>query len=108
MLLGRVLTYDAAIIEWIIAFGFTFYLLTFAYDLRLSKGVHKYELKGIEPGTPPPAMRTTEDNGALHGNGYPNGAARTGNCNGAAYQNGYGSSPVSAGSKYHPHANRRV
>ena len=30
-----------AIIEWVIAFGYTFYLLTFYYDLRLSRGVHK-------------------------------------------------------------------
>ncbi|KAJ4480040.1 Frag1/DRAM/Sfk1 [Lentinula aciculospora] len=33
-----------AIFEWIIAMGFTFYLLTFYYDLRQSKGVHKGEL----------------------------------------------------------------
>ncbi|KAG6865897.1 hypothetical protein C0991_010730 [Blastosporella zonata] len=30
-----------AILEWIIAFGFTFYLLTFVYDLRQAKGMHK-------------------------------------------------------------------
>lgn len=50
----------AAVIEWIIAFGFTFYILSFAYDLRLSKGVHKFELSGVErlePGEQPPAMR---------------------------------------------------
>lgn len=29
------------IFEWIIAFGYTFYLLSFAYDLRLSKGAHR-------------------------------------------------------------------
>lgn len=49
-----------AVIEWIIAFGFTFYILSFAYDLRLSKGVHKFELSGVErfePGAHPPAMR---------------------------------------------------
>jgi len=47
------------VLEWIIAFGFTFYLLTFAYDLRLSKGVHKFELSGVEPGAPPnPGMRS--------------------------------------------------
>ncbi|KAJ3572553.1 hypothetical protein NP233_g3009 [Leucocoprinus birnbaumii] len=33
-----------AVLEWIIAFGFTFYLLTFFYDLRLSKGVADGEL----------------------------------------------------------------
>ncbi|THH21269.1 hypothetical protein EW146_g235 [Bondarzewia mesenterica] len=32
-----------AILEWIIAFGFTFYLLSFAYDLRLSKNRHNGE-----------------------------------------------------------------
>ncbi|GJE94770.1 Frag1/DRAM/Sfk1 family protein [Phanerochaete sordida] len=30
-----------AVIEWTIAFGYTFYLLTFAYDLRMAKGVHR-------------------------------------------------------------------
>ncbi|KAI0031210.1 Frag1/DRAM/Sfk1 [Vararia minispora EC-137] len=45
-----------AVLEWVIAFGYTLYLLTFAYDLRLSKGVHKYELSGREPKAPPPAM----------------------------------------------------
>ncbi|THV02887.1 hypothetical protein K435DRAFT_817575 [Dendrothele bispora CBS 962.96] len=33
------------ILEWCIAFGFTFYLLTFYFDLRQSKGVHKGELR---------------------------------------------------------------
>jgi len=33
-----------AVLEWTIAFGYTFYLLTFFYDLRMSKGVHKGEL----------------------------------------------------------------
>ncbi|KAF8896588.1 Frag1/DRAM/Sfk1 [Infundibulicybe gibba] len=33
-----------AVLEWTISFGFTFYLLTFYYDLRQSKGVHKGEL----------------------------------------------------------------
>jgi len=28
-----------AVLEWTISFGFSFYLLTFFYDLRLSKGV---------------------------------------------------------------------
>ncbi|KAF7424257.1 hypothetical protein PC9H_009563 [Pleurotus ostreatus] len=32
------------VLEWTIAFGFTFYLLTFFYDLRMSKGVRKGEL----------------------------------------------------------------
>ncbi|KDQ57226.1 hypothetical protein JAAARDRAFT_288911 [Jaapia argillacea MUCL 33604] len=33
-----------AVLEWVIAFGFTTYLLTFWWDLRMSKGVHKGEL----------------------------------------------------------------
>ncbi|KAI0787779.1 Frag1/DRAM/Sfk1 family-domain-containing protein [Fomes fomentarius] len=33
-----------AIVEWTIAYGFTFYLLTFFWDLQMSKGVHKGEL----------------------------------------------------------------
>lgn len=33
------------ILEWCIAFGFTLYLLTFHFDLRQSKGVHKGELR---------------------------------------------------------------
>ena len=35
----------AAVIEWVIAFGFTFYLITFWFDLRASKGFSKGELK---------------------------------------------------------------
>ncbi|KAL0954598.1 hypothetical protein HGRIS_003558 [Hohenbuehelia grisea] len=33
-----------AILEWIIAFGFTISLLTFFYDLRLSKGIRRGQL----------------------------------------------------------------
>ncbi|EIN03782.1 hypothetical protein PUNSTDRAFT_139307 [Punctularia strigosozonata HHB-11173 SS5] len=33
-----------AVLEWTIAFGFTFYLLTFWYDLRMSKGMHRGQL----------------------------------------------------------------
>jgi len=33
-----------AVLEWVISFGFTFYLLTFFYDLRLSKGIAKGQL----------------------------------------------------------------
>lgn len=33
-----------AVVEWVIAFGYTFYLLTFFYDLRMAKGVHKGDL----------------------------------------------------------------
>ncbi|KAJ6570142.1 Frag1/DRAM/Sfk1 [Mycena vulgaris] len=39
-----------AVLEWTISLGFTFYLLTFYYDLRQAKGVHKGELN-------PQAMR---------------------------------------------------
>jgi hypothetical protein len=31
----------AGVLEWVIAFGFTFYLLTFFYDLHMAKGVEK-------------------------------------------------------------------
>ncbi|KAI0326617.1 hypothetical protein GY45DRAFT_1258704 [Cubamyces sp. BRFM 1775] len=37
-------TDPGAILEWLIAFGFTFYLLTFFFDLRMAKGVHKGQL----------------------------------------------------------------
>ncbi|KAH8100069.1 Frag1/DRAM/Sfk1 family-domain-containing protein [Cristinia sonorae] len=33
-----------AVLEWVIAFGYTFYLLTFFYDLRMAKGVRKGEM----------------------------------------------------------------
>ncbi|KAF8640216.1 hypothetical protein AX16_010113 [Volvariella volvacea WC 439] len=40
-----------AVLEWIIGFGFTFYILTFVYDLRQSKGAikHTYNRDRIEP-----------------------------------------------------------
>jgi len=41
---GTNFTDAGAILEWTIALGFTFYLLTFAYDLRMSKGIRKGEL----------------------------------------------------------------
>ncbi|KAI0661619.1 Frag1/DRAM/Sfk1 family-domain-containing protein [Cubamyces menziesii] len=37
-------TDPGAVLEWTIAFGFTFYILTFFFDLRMAKGVHKGEL----------------------------------------------------------------
>ncbi|KZT21674.1 hypothetical protein NEOLEDRAFT_1040832, partial [Neolentinus lepideus HHB14362 ss-1] len=37
-------TNAGAILEWTIAFGYTFFLLTFVYDLHMSKGMHKGEL----------------------------------------------------------------
>ncbi|KAG6888929.1 hypothetical protein C0995_004942 [Termitomyces sp. Mi166 len=33
------------VLEWTIAFGFTFYILTFFYDLRQAKGVRKGQYK---------------------------------------------------------------
>jgi len=38
-----------AILEWAIAFGFTFYLLTFWYDLRQAKGVPRGATKHAQP-----------------------------------------------------------
>jgi hypothetical protein len=40
----HMLTVFTAILEWLIAFGFVFYLLTFYFDLRMSKGMHKGDL----------------------------------------------------------------
>ncbi|KIM84311.1 hypothetical protein PILCRDRAFT_818651 [Piloderma croceum F 1598] len=37
-------TFVGGILEWIIGFGFVFYLLTFYFDLRMSKGMHKGDL----------------------------------------------------------------
>jgi hypothetical protein len=42
-------TFVGGILEWIIAFGFTFYLLTFFYDLRLAKGNYKGKYTGASP-----------------------------------------------------------
>ncbi|KAL0573573.1 hypothetical protein V5O48_008387 [Marasmius crinis-equi] len=44
---GNSATNAGAILEWVISFGFTFYLLTFYVDLRQAKGVHKGELHGV-------------------------------------------------------------
>ncbi|KAA1467568.1 hypothetical protein DENSPDRAFT_856761 [Dentipellis sp. KUC8613] len=41
------------VLEWTIAFLFTLYLLTYAYDLRLSKGRHRNELHDSERLTRP-------------------------------------------------------
>lgn len=47
------------ILEWIIGFGFTFYLLSFVYDLRLSKNRHRGELsrERLTPGRLPEMSR---------------------------------------------------
>ncbi|PIL35690.1 hypothetical protein GSI_02420 [Ganoderma sinense ZZ0214-1] len=34
-----------AVLEWIIAFGFTFYLVTFIWDIRMAKGIQAGELR---------------------------------------------------------------
>ncbi|KAI0368675.1 hypothetical protein BV20DRAFT_969066 [Pilatotrama ljubarskyi] len=97
-------TDPGAILEWIIAFGFTFYVLTFFFDLRMAKGVHKGELsrqrllamqqrgqggaatrEANEAGGPPGA------NGyAGHANGYGNGVAANGYQGGGYAANGHG------------------
>jgi len=41
---SRTSTNVAGVLEWTIAFGYTLYLLTFWYDLHLSKGRHRGEL----------------------------------------------------------------
>ncbi|KAH6913150.1 Frag1/DRAM/Sfk1 [Coprinopsis sp. MPI-PUGE-AT-0042] len=41
----------AAVLEWTISFIFTFYILTYFYDLRQSKGVRKGELRNISMST---------------------------------------------------------
>jgi hypothetical protein len=43
-LILTVISFLLAILEWTISFGYTLYLLTFAYDLHMSKGRHKGEL----------------------------------------------------------------
>jgi hypothetical protein len=51
------------VLEWVISFGFTFYLLTFFYDLRLSKGVEKGALskEAVAPyGTSPAVVKQRE------------------------------------------------
>lgn len=51
---------STGVLEWLISFGFTFYLLTFLYDLRMAKGVSKGELskEAVAPyGTSPAVMK---------------------------------------------------
>jgi hypothetical protein len=48
----------AAVIEWIIAGGFTLYLLTFWYDLRQSKGVKRGYFMNTNPSHPPDSARS--------------------------------------------------
>lgn len=41
------LSISVAVLEWIIGFGFTFYLLTFFFDLRVSRGRQRGELSKV-------------------------------------------------------------
>ncbi|KAF8528548.1 Frag1/DRAM/Sfk1 [Gautieria morchelliformis] len=48
----------AAVLEWVVAFGFTFYLLTFVYDLRLVRSwVDKDSKSGSHELVPRPEVR---------------------------------------------------
>ncbi|KAI0707417.1 Frag1/DRAM/Sfk1 family-domain-containing protein [Earliella scabrosa] len=82
-----------AIVEWTIAFGFTFYLLTFFWDLRMSKGVRRGELSRErllamqQRGQGLAAMREANEAGAgsppsglggAHGTAAPNGYPQMG------------------------------
>ncbi|CDO74984.1 hypothetical protein BN946_scf184945.g56 [Trametes cinnabarina] len=114
-------TDPGAILEWIIAFGFTFYILTFFFDLRMAKGVHKGELSrqrllamrqrgqggeaayeangaGFGPGTNGHANGSA--NGYANGstNGYANVDGRTGT---HGYANGYPAGAVTGGATGH-------
>ena len=77
---------NVAILEWVIAFGYTFFLLTFFYDLRMAKGVHRGDLSRRrlinmqEAGVPVAAavagheasVRASSESGPHH-NIYPDG-----------------------------------
>ena len=62
-------------LEWTIAFGYTFYLLTFAYDLRMAKGIHRGQLSKERMlamqgrGGNAAAMREVGQPGLVNGNG---------------------------------------
>ncbi|OJT07199.1 hypothetical protein TRAPUB_1929 [Trametes pubescens] len=92
--------------EWTISFGFTFYLLTFFFDLRMSKGVHKGELSRErllamqQNGQSIAATReANQGNGAMPG-GHPDQVHGYGNGNGAGtneYGNGAGTNGYAPG-----------
>ncbi|KAI9000601.1 Frag1/DRAM/Sfk1 family-domain-containing protein [Trametes punicea] len=92
-------TDPGAILEWTIAFGFTFYILTFFFDLRMAKGVHKGELSRQrllamrQRGRGATAAReANEAGGGPSGYGeYPNGGAN------GHHANGYPAGPLNAG-----------
>ena len=71
------LTSHLAILEWVIALGFTFYLATFYFDLRLSKGVEKGELarEKLVGGANGPGLQNDAHfvNGSSLGNDYERG-----------------------------------
>ncbi|KZT02611.1 uncharacterized protein LAESUDRAFT_752112 [Laetiporus sulphureus 93-53] len=71
-----------AVFEWVIAFGYTFYLLSFYFDLRMSRGVRKGELHPLA------AQRTGVPMQQVNGNNvnqpYTNGHTN-GHGNGGVY-----------------------
>jgi hypothetical protein len=85
------LTVRLAVLEWTIAFGYTFYLLTFAYDLRMAKGVHrgqlsKGRLRDMQERGIPISQATAghegnpraSDDSNYHGHIYPDGYSGSG------------------------------
>lgn len=54
------------VLEWVIAFGFILYLLTFYFDLRMSKGMQKGDLNKEK-------LVAMQNNGTLAHNGHING-----------------------------------
>ncbi|KAI0714304.1 Frag1/DRAM/Sfk1 family-domain-containing protein [Cerioporus squamosus] len=99
-----------AVVEWTIAFGFTFYMLTFFWDLRMSKGVHRGELSRQrllamkQNGQNVTTIREANEAGGgdlpagmnLPGQGYPHGVAAS-NGNATMAQGGNGHAPYSQG-----------
>lgn len=80
-----------AILEWIIAFGYTFYLLTFFFDLRLAKGAHRGQFAREQirqaqmQGVPVSLMAAGHEGDFTPENGYYRGSSDTHNTyNGSA------------------------
>ncbi|TDL17360.1 hypothetical protein BD410DRAFT_831506 [Rickenella mellea] len=71
----------AGVLEWVISFGFTFYLLTFWSDLRQSKGVRKGELsrERLVNGSAAHGRVDRKADGSGYGQGNRVGTAKTGN-----------------------------
>lgn len=96
-----------AVIEWTIAFGYTLYLLTFFYDLRMSKGVHKGELDRDR-------LLNMQQNGinpnAVANNTGPNypGAGPTGYTNGNGYGGPDGYTQPKGQRQHYEHGNGRA